>query len=173
MSLRALQSWHTSENSVSVGVSDSSFLWTHRHFLPLPRKILEQRRCTAKGRLELRNSKRKQKISLRRKEEREQNLAKGENQNGILLLSFHPLKPSALYKPWTCSNSSFVDFPDNQAAENHLIHLRDLVRTGKYNRLQNTWNCWHCKHFLPNSVGQQTQSQPCNYIPPWSTFAVM
>lgn len=83
------------------------------------------------------------------------------------------LNPSALYKPWTCSNSSFVDFPDNWAAESHLIHLWDLVRTSKYNRLQNTWNCWHCKHFLPNSVGQQTQSWPCNYIPPQSTFAVM
>lgn len=174
----AHQSWHPSGDSVPADVPDGSVLFTHNHLLPLARRTLPegQGRCTANRGLELENLKTKQKISLWRKEERERNLARGENTEWIFTSFFSSsknLKPSGLYKPWTCSNSSFVDFPDNRAAESHLIHLRDLVRTGKYNRLQNTWNCWHRKHFLPNSVGQQTQSRPCNYIPPWSTFAVM
>lgn len=143
---------------------------------------LWQERCHRRSRedvqqvQELGHLKTKQKkMGLWRKEEREQKLARSENPGWIFTSFFSSknLKPSALYKPWTCSNSSFVDFPDNRAAESHLIHLWDLVRTSKYNRLQNTWNCWQRKHFLPNSVGQQTQSRPCNYIPPRSTFAAM
>lgn len=170
--------WHPSEESVPHAVPDGSFLCTHRHFLPLARKMSpeEQRRCTASRGRELGHLKTKQKkMALWRKEEREQNLARSENPGWIFTSFFSSknLKPSALYKPWTCSNSSFIDFPDNRAAESHLIHLWDLVRTSKYNGLQNTWNCWQRKHFLPNSVGQQTQSRPCNYIPPRSTFAAM
>lgn len=178
MPQRAPESWHPSEDSTPADVPDGSSLCTHSHFLPLARKMLPegQERCTANRGLELGNLKTKQKISLWRREEREQNLARSENTEWIFTSfssSSKNLKLSALYKPRTCSNSSFVDFPDNRAAESHLIHLWDLVRTGKYNRLQNTWNCWHREHFLPNSVGQQTQSRPCNYIPPWSTFAVV
>lgn len=146
-------------------------------FYPLGRKMLpeNQGNCTANKRIRFRKAENKPK-NKSLKEERQQNLAGVENPEWIFISLFSSsknLKPSALYKPWTCSNSSFVDFPDNRAAESHLIHLQDLVRTGKYNRLHNTWNCWHRKHFLTNSVGQQTQSRPCNYIPPWSTFAAV
>lgn len=55
--------WHPSEESVPHAVPDGSFLCTHRHFLPLARKMSpeEQRRCTASRGRELGHLKTKQK----------------------------------------------------------------------------------------------------------------
>lgn len=178
MSQNGAQSWQLlSQPTVfPAAETDAFLLCMHSHFLHITKKIFseEQKKWTKNRGLELGNeNKQKNKSLIKGRCKIWQGLNGEEWIFTFFFSSSKNLNPSALSKPRTCSNSSFVDFPDNRAAESHLIHLWDLVRTSKYNRLQNTWNCWHCKHFLPNSVGQQTQSRPCNYIPPQSTFAVM